>query len=134
MTYQSALLIVSCILAISVCGWLVVRLSSRVESLSKKTAEQNKQLLELRSEVQALQDALHEIRAGSLGVGQKVRDLVSQLQETKAAQDELKGTEPESKLYGVATKMAKQGASVDEIMQECELPRAEAELLVQLHQ
>ena len=132
MMYYSALAVICAVIVIGI--WLVMNLSSRVKALSARSDEQQKLIVELRGELHNVQDALHELRTGSLGVGQKVRELVSQLQETQALQDELKGAEPESKLYRTATKLAQQGATVEEIMQECELPRAEAELLVQLHQ
>ena len=41
--------------------------------------------------------------------------------------------DPESKIYSRAMKMVHLGASLDEIMLECELPQAEAELLFNLH-
>jgi hypothetical protein len=41
--------------------------------------------------------------------------------------------DPESKLYNRAMKMVQLGAGLEEIMLECELPRAEAELLLNLH-
>jgi hypothetical protein len=40
---------------------------------------------------------------------------------------------PENKLYSRAVKMVELGAGVEEIMAECELPKAEAELLLSLH-
>ena len=43
-------------------------------------------------------------------------------------------TDPESKMYSRAMKMVQLGADLDEIIRECELPRAEAELLYNLHQ
>lgn len=41
--------------------------------------------------------------------------------------------EPESKMYNRAVKMVKAGASINEVMMECELPRPEAELLFSIH-
>ena len=40
---------------------------------------------------------------------------------------------PENKLYSRAVKMVELGADLHEIMTECELPKAEAELLISLH-
>ncbi|MGL5222668.1 MAG: DUF2802 domain-containing protein, partial [Plesiomonas shigelloides] len=40
--------------------------------------------------------------------------------------------DPEHRLYSRATKLAEMGAGLDELMQECELPKAEAELLLNL--
>lgn len=42
--------------------------------------------------------------------------------------------QPEDKLYTRAFKMANLGAGIDEIMTECELPRAEVEMLLSLYQ
>jgi len=40
--------------------------------------------------------------------------------------------QPQDKFYSRAIKLAEKGADVDEIMSECELPRAEAEMLIAL--
>ena len=41
--------------------------------------------------------------------------------------------QPEDKLYSRAQKMVLLGADVDELIVECDLPKAEAEMLVALH-
>ncbi|RKF19505.1 DUF2802 domain-containing protein [Alginatibacterium sediminis] len=41
--------------------------------------------------------------------------------------------QPESKLYSRAMKLIELGADIDELVRECELPRAEAELIFNLH-
>lgn len=91
------------------------------------------------------QHEVEELRAGIIGVGQRVlqldsavTDLTGQLQ--SAVQDindkqrAMELTDPESKIYSRAMKMVQLGADLDEIIRECELPRAEAELLYNLHQ
>ncbi len=40
---------------------------------------------------------------------------------------------PEDKFYARALKLAQKGADVEEIVQECEIPRAEAEMLLSVH-
>lgn len=84
---------------------------------------------------------LEELRAGVIGVGQRVLQLDTniasvtlQLQALADKQQALELTEPESKIYSRAMKMVQLGADLDEIIRECELPRAEAELLFNLHQ
>jgi hypothetical protein len=52
------------------------------------------------------------------------QDQITQLQEQQ----------PEDKLYSRAFKLAALGADINEIMQECELPRAEAEMLMSVYQ
>ena len=41
---------------------------------------------------------------------------------------------PDAKIYSRAVKMIELGADIDEIMRECEIPKAEADLLLSLHQ
>ncbi|WP_240222321.1 DUF2802 domain-containing protein [Rheinheimera hassiensis] len=84
---------------------------------------------------------LEELRAGVIGVGQRVLQLDAniasvnqQLQALADKQQALELTDPESKIYSRAMKMVQLGADLDEIIRECELPRAEAELLYNLHQ
>ncbi|TMN93870.1 hypothetical protein CWB73_03545 [Pseudoalteromonas phenolica] len=46
----------------------------------------------------------------------------------------LKYDDPDAKIYSRAVKMIELGADLEEIIRECEIPRAEAELLLSLHQ
>jgi septal ring factor EnvC (AmiA/AmiB activator) len=88
---------------------------------------------------------VQELRSGLIGVGQRVLQLDASLGQLSASLTEslnqlaekqlaLELTDPESKIYSRAMKMVQLGADLDEIMRECELPRAEAELLFNLHQ
>lgn len=138
-----SLLGLSLLLAMTACGavWLLSRQHKRkIDALKKIFAEQQRQLDGARAE-------MHEVRSGAIGVGQRLQALEShvqsvkghvqnvegQLSETIERQEELVNLEPDSKLYSRAMKMVSLGAGIEEVMQECELPRAEAELLVNLH-
>ncbi len=88
---------------------------------------------------------VEELRAGIIGVGQRVLQLETALKQlTEHTEQQLTAlteqqhaialTDPESKIYSRAMKMVQLGADLEEIMRECELPRAEAELLYNLHQ
>lgn len=104
--------------------------------------EQTKQLC------QQLQNEVEELRAGIIGVGQRVlnydttlaqvdttlQQFEEQLNDMAQRQQAMELTDPESKIYSRAMKMVQLGADLEEIMRECELPRAEAELLFNLHQ
>ena len=90
---------------------------------------------------------IEEIRAGFIGIGQRVIQLEQQQQRisnrlAEVAESQLQIAEqqqkiemfdPDSKLYNRAMKMVQLGAPLEEVMRECELPRAEAELLYNLH-
>ncbi len=47
-------------------------------------------------------------------------------------QQELVLQDPDSRLYSRAARMVELGAGLDEVMAECEIPKAEAELLISL--
>ena len=73
-----------------------------------------------------------EIYSGAFGMGKKLQYLDGVIKKTQEEQLNLVAQAPENKLYSRATKMVELGASVEELMTECELPRAEAELLINL--
>lgn len=125
-------------------GWLLWR---SVQQASEQHASSDQRLLQQdntddnQQEISLLRAELAELRSGVIGVGQRVLELESRLdgqQQLLAEQAEqlqaLQLTEPESKIYSRAMKMVQLGADLEEIMRECELPRAEAELLFNLHQ
>ena len=91
------------------------------------------QLHASQNEISGMEEAVSEIRAGSLGVGAKVRQLDNTLQDAIAKQEALLEQDPNSRLYVTAAKLIAAGADIEEVMRECELPRAEAELLFSLH-
>lgn len=93
---------------------------------TEKIQQVTEQLLISRSEIK-------EIRIALLGLGKKIAGLESVTHEVSEKQEELQLIEPDSKLYSRAVKMVELGANVEEIVRECELPQAEAELLVSLH-
>lgn len=90
---------------------------------------------------------LEELRSGLFGLGQKVKlnqkdvtelqdaihAIASEVNQLTEQQHKIEMFDPDSKLYSRAMKMVQLGASLDEIIAECELPRAEAELLFNLH-
>jgi RIO-like serine/threonine protein kinase len=76
---------------------------------------------------------LVEIHSGSIGMGKKIQLLESLVKKTQEHQQNLVAQAPENRLYTRAVKMVQLGATIEELMVECELPRAEAELLLNLH-
>ena len=98
-------------------------------------------------QLQLLSAELEEIRAGLIGIGQRVLKVEQQQRALRQQVDEIVDSQlqlaeqqqkidmfdPESKLYSRAMKMVQLGAPLEEVMRECELPRAEAELLYNLH-
>ena len=74
-----------------------------------------------------------EVHSGTVGMGKKIKQLESIVKQTQENQLNLVAQAPENRLYTRAVKMVELGASIEELMIECELPRAEAESLLNLH-
>lgn len=109
---------------------LVLICQKRIKAVEQKHTHQlqqvTKQLVISRSEIK-------ELRTAILGMGKKITGLESVTSEVSEKQEEMELLEPDSKLYSRAVKMVELGANAEEVMKECELPQAEAELLVSLH-
>lgn len=98
-------------------------------------------------QIRLLNAEMEEIRAGFIGIGQRVialelqhhalsnqlADVIENQAQLAEQQQKVDMFDPDSKLYNRAMKMVQLGAPLEEVMRECELPRAEAELLYNLH-
>lgn len=142
---------VTFVIFVAVILWLFT-LSSRVRQLAQHSKQSHKAIQEqqevltaevnaLRKETLALQS---QIKQAYLSIGDKDssnQSLLNQLQSNQQQQLELitelnnkvllleQDNEP-NRLYSRAKKMVELGADVEEIVMECELSRAEAELLL----
>jgi uncharacterized protein (DUF3084 family) len=130
------LVLVPVLLSIGVAVWSWFKFNQQQAQLQVLTA----QLESLQQQKTALQTETEELRAGVIGVGQRVLVMQEQQQRLKQEFAELQEqqqaialSDPESKIYSRAVKMVELGADLEEIIRECELPRAEAELLFNLH-
>ncbi|TQP42712.1 flagellar transcriptional regulator FlrD [Vibrio cholerae] len=117
---------VSVVLCIMLALWRLKRgqhrqsetLRQQIRNLDRELQKSNKQLLEVRSVM--------------VGLGQKVseqQDIIRHLNERLL---ELENTDADARLYTRASKMVQLGADLNELIQECELPKAEAELMMSL--
>jgi hypothetical protein len=91
-------------------------------------------LLGNENKLNQVNDELHETRIGNQALGRKVKDLVRLIGEVQSRQEKLAEQDPQSRFYANAVKLITDGASLEDVMRECDLPRAEAELLFSLHQ
>jgi predicted nucleic acid-binding Zn-ribbon protein len=90
-------------------------------------------LSELHKKINNLSEEIHEIRSGNYGVMTRVKELVQQVDKLQSAQQNLVEQDPQSRFYSKGAKLISQGASLDDIIRECDMPIAEAELLFNLH-
>lgn len=113
----------------------------------KRLAAKLEQLDSLQQQLNSLQQALsqsqshhgtfaleaNELRSGAVAMGRRIAALEQNLEALAESQPAPEALEPERRIYSRAVRMVELGADVEEIMQECELPRAEAELVMSLH-
>ena len=122
----------------------VVITSRRQAELIERQQQRLLMLTETASEVLALREQFKEQPESSSKSDFAQQQVVAQLQQQVAQLNdeqqqlqqrlqEVAEQDPGSKLYQRAAKLVASGASVDELMQECDLPQAEAELLISLH-
>ncbi|KLV05852.1 DNA repair protein [Photobacterium aquae] len=102
------------------------------QALEGKFAATELVLKNARQQNESLRKQFTELRTGTMGMGQKLSEIAEQLEELAERQGELALQDPDSRLYSRASKMVELGADVNELMEECDLPKAEAELLLRL--
>ena len=120
------------------------RFSRQIDELLKNQHNQELQLIELQTLLAHNQSQL-EISQKLCADSQLENEQVSKQLEhrVKVAQDEFNSKfqsieqqlqqQPEDKLYSRAQKLVELGADIAEIMRECDIPRAEAEMLLSIH-
>ena len=119
-------------LCVAVCAcFIAFRALSRLKQVQIVNSQSESQLTKQQT---INKNEIEEIRSGLLKIGKHVMELQSETQELKQKQQDIQLADPESKIYSRAVKMIELGADIEEVMRECELPRAEAELLFTLHQ
>lgn len=87
---------------------------------------------QLEKELQKTNNQLLEVRSVVVGLGQKVSEQHDIIQHLSERVTELEHADADSRLYSRASKMVQLGAGLNELIEECELPKAEAELMMSL--
>ncbi|WP_375750859.1 DUF2802 domain-containing protein [Vibrio sp. HN007] len=107
--------------------WLRGRAQAQQQSdkLRQATRQMDKEL-------QKANNQLLEVRSVVVGLGQKVTEQQDLIQHLSERVNELEHVDSDSRLYSRASKMVQLGAGIDELIEECELPKAEAELMMSL--
>lgn len=126
--------VVVAVLAVII-SWLMVRRERQArQALEAKFAATELVLKNARHQHESLVKQFNELRAGTMGMSQKLADMANNLEQLADRQGEMAMQDPDGRLYSRASKMVELGADVNELMEECDLPKAEAELLLRLQQ
>jgi peptidoglycan hydrolase CwlO-like protein len=125
------------LIAVTLIGFLVClvwfsKLLRSQKQLSEQVSLLEQNWLTLQTRVAQQADHIHEIRSGAMGVTKRVQTMDQTLNQLQGQVHELEELDPQTRRYRQAARLVESGASVEELMAECELPRAEAELLLSL--
>ena len=107
--------------------WLQNKLFSLEDCVAKLAHSKPDSNLELQKEQ-------IEMRASLIAMANQMVQLEQQVVELSQNQLAPEELDPERRMYRRAIRMIELGADLEEIIQECELPKAEAELLLNIHQ
>lgn len=88
---------------------------------------------ETRMLVNALRNETHAMGSGAIGVGQRLVEVEKRLNHTVERQQEIEQRDPGALPYNYAVRLVEMGASADDLVKNCGLARAEAELITLVH-
>lgn len=120
-----------------VCCIFLILLFKRYNTQLEVSISQSHSLSDMSKKVNNLNEEIHEIRSGNHGVINRFKELVQQVDNLQTSQQNLAENlveqDPQSRFYSKGAKLISQGASLEDVMRECDMPAAEAELLYNLH-
>ncbi len=125
---DSPLLWIGALITFVVLVWLVSL--NRANRRLVNTLRQNHRSTE--KELEKCNKQLLEVRSVLVGLGQRVTEQQELIQHLSERIAELENIDNDGRLYTRASKMVKLGAGLNELIEECELPKAEAELMMSL--
>jgi len=135
-------LIVSIVFAVFF-KYLFASLNSKFSIIESQQYMSELLISEMKLSLESLQAIIVELSNGQNDKSIETEQVIKQLEyrigllqsDVVSLQEQVKQSleQPEDKLYSRAFKLAARGADLDEIMTQCELPRAEAEMLLSMY-
>lgn len=110
--------------------WFVLKQNRQLKSQILTVEQALQHTLE---KLEQVDDALHEMRSGNHALSKKVKELMVAVAQLDDKQQKLAEHDPHSRFYQKGAQLVAAGATLEQVMIECDLPRAEAELLFSLH-
>ncbi|MDU0112824.1 DUF2802 domain-containing protein [Psychrosphaera aquimarina] len=108
-----------------------------IDVLKKQLDEQNDKITIYENITNRQQQQITDINKNLTACLAPLEQLEVRIEEvastTQLLQSNIDSESSEHKLYGRAKKMIEMGADIDELVVECEIPRAEAELLISIY-
>ncbi|KII77153.1 DUF2802 domain-containing protein [Vibrio renipiscarius] len=119
--------VIAFLLVVMLLGLFGLKRSQRIA-----TEHSQQQQRRLDRDIKKVNKQLLEVRSVVVGLGQKVSEQEDIIQHLQQRIKELEQADGDGRMYSRATKMAQLGADLNELIVECELPKAEAELMMSL--
>ena len=113
--------------------WLIRKLVHIQNELTSLQHIVKQRTDELDAEVRNVGHQQNEAQARSIVVTKHVQELQLKQDEFENQLRELKLQDPSLRLYQKAAELVKQGATIEDVMEACDIPRAEAEMLFMVH-
>lgn len=130
--YESILLVLVVVLSLLMV-WLFKQIRSLQQGIINLEAKYDSRLEETVSSVRNFAHQQNEEQARNLVVTRHIQALQGKFDDLENQLREVKLQDPSLRLYQRAAELVKQGASIEEIMEACDIPRAEAEMLSMVH-
>ena len=130
--YESILLVLVVVLSLLIV-WLFKQIRSLQQGIKSLEAKYDSRLEETVSSVRNFAHQQNEEQARNLVVARHIQALQGKFDDLENQLREVKLQDPSLRLYQRAAELVKQGASIEEIMEACDIPRAEAEMLSMVH-
>lgn len=128
------------IISIAVLLLLFLALVIYVNSLNRTLQQSRSELKQLKQfaalQQTQLKDLSHELQtmtSAAYGVGKRINQLSAQIRELDDRQEEFDLKEQGAQSMQQAIALVHKGASIEELMETCEMSRGEAELLMMVH-
>jgi len=114
-------------------GFLIVKQNRLRADLDNLATSHSAELSRIEALANSANNQQSEAQARSLVITRHLQSLDEKQMELENQLREQKLQDPSLRLYQRAAELVKQGASIDEIIEACDIPRAEAEMLMMVH-
>jgi biopolymer transport protein ExbB/TolQ len=118
---------------VSILFFAVLALSIMVFSLKKEIFELKRYSSKLFSRLTGVMQDMQSMSNATYGIGKQVNHINDQVKNIDARQDEFDIRDQGNKPVQQAIALVEKGATLEEVMENCNLSRGEAELLFRIH-
>jgi cell shape-determining protein MreC len=91
----------------------------------------------LNTKLNSLTESTNQNQVENAQVSKQLEHRIKTVQKENAEQkqllDQFQNQQPQDKLYSRAFKLVELGADIEEVVRECDIPQAEAEMLISVH-